>query len=181
MLSKRNAIIFTVIIIIVLFFSGLIFGLNNTFDINEYLETLDKNNFVIIKHFIIIFICLFCTISLLGSIFIPIYIGFESISIGYLVANFISVYKIKGLLYALVNVLINKGLYLLILIYLFVVAIKYIKKHVMNIIGINKEYICDLIIPLLKKYMIVTSILLIYDTLLYVFGNMFLKYLTFML
>lgn len=181
MISKKNALIFIVVVAAVLFITGLIYGFNNKFDINEYLSILDSNNFLIIKHLLIIIICLFCTISLLGVIFIAIYIGFESISIGYLIANFILSYKTSGLLYGIITVIVNKGIYLLILLYLFITAIIYLKKHIMNIVGINKEYITDLLIPLLKKYLVITIILIIYDIFIYVFGNMFLNYLTFML
>lgn len=181
MISKKNGLIFIVVISLVLFITGLIYGFNNEFDINEYLETLNNNNFLVIKHLLIIIICLFSTISLLGVIFIAIYIGFESISIGYLIANFILSYKTSGLLYGIITVLVNKGIYLLLLVYLFTVAIVYLKKHIMNIVGINNEYIKDLIIPLLKKYVIISIVIITYDIFLYVFGNMFLNYLTFML
>lgn len=181
MISRKNTVIFTIVIAVVLFVTGLIYGFNNTFDINEYLKTLDNNNFLILKHLLIIIVCLFCTTSLLGTIFIPIYIGFESISIGYLIANFINSYKISGLLYSLVTILVNKGLFIAILLYLFVIGITYLKKNIMNIIGINKEYAAELVIPLIKKYIVISIILIIYDVMLYVFGNMFLKYLTFML
>ena len=96
-------------------------------------------------------------------------------------ANFINMYKISGFFYSLVTILINKGLFMIVLLYLFVIGIAYLKKHIMNIIGINKEYAAELVIPLIKKYIVISIILIIYDVILYVFGNMFLKYLTFML
>ena len=37
------------------------------------------------------------------------------------------------------------------------------------------------LIPLLKKYLIIIIFLLLYDVLIYLFGNKFLNYLTFML
>lgn len=181
MLSKRNAAIFIVVIIVVLTLTGVIYGINNTFDIEAYMETLDNHNNLIFKHLILILIMFFSTISLLGIVLIAIYIGFESISIGYIIGNFITVYKLKGFFYAISTILVNKGLYLLILIYLFVVGIKYIERYFSNIIGVKKDYAISLIIPLIKKYSIILILMFTYDVILYFFGNMFLNYLTFMI
>lgn len=181
MLSKRNAAIFIAVITVVLTATGIIYGLNNQFDIESYLNSLGTHNNLIFKHFLLFIIMFFSTISLLGVILIPIYIGFESISIGYIIGNFIYEYKMKGLLYSVSTVLINKGLFMLILIYLFIVGIRYLERYISNVVGTNKDYVMNILIPLTKKYIIILIVMFTYDVILYLFGNNFLNYLSNML
>lgn len=181
MRKSRHVIVFVVVLFIVSVITGYIYGINNYYDLTDYIEGLSGHNNLFITHLIIFFLFLFSTISLLGIIAESIYIGFEGVSIGYLLAIFFSNFKLKGILYALVTIAINKLFLLLILIYLFIVSFKYIKKSIDNIIGINKDYFDGMIKPLLQKYFIILLILLAYDTVIYFFGNKLLNYLTFML
>lgn len=181
MITRKNALIFIVLIGIILTITGLIYGFNNSIDISDYLSSLENNNNLIINHIIVLILFLISTLSILGIALQTIYIGIESIGIGYIIANFISVFKTKGLVYSIINILVNKGLYIIILIYLFTVSISYIKQIILNIIGVKKDYLNNIMLPLLKKYSLIILILFIYDILIYFFGNMFLNYLTFML
>lgn len=181
MITRKNAIVFIVLIGIILTITGLIYGFNNTIEISDYLLSLENRNNLIINHIIVIILFLISALSILGIALQTIYIGIESISIGYIIANFISAFKTKGLIYSLINIIVNKGLYILILIYLFTASISYIKQIILNIIGVKKDYLSNIMLPLLKKYALITIILFIYDILIYFFGNMFLNYLTFML
>ena len=167
MITNKNAAIFISVLSIILFITGLIYGFNNTININDYLANLNSNNTAIISYIVIIILFFISTLSIFGIILESIYIGIESISIGYVLANFISYFKLKGLLYGLINIILNKGLFFLIFIY--------------NLLGINKNYTSELIIPLIKKYLVLLIIISIYGILLYLFGNKFLNYLTFML
>jgi hypothetical protein len=121
------------------------------------------------------------TISLVGIIGISIYIGFESISIGYTLSIFYQNYKLNGLLYGLITCAINKLVYMLVLIYLFIISCVFLNKSIDNISGANKDYYASIIIPLLKKYILITILLMLSDILIYLFGNMFLNNLTNML
>ena len=181
MISKRHAEIFIATLSTILFFTGVIYGFNNELDLTSYLETLNTNNNLYLYHILVIIFFFVATLSIFGTLINSIIIGIESISIGYILSNFIQNYKFKGFIYGIINILINKGLYIIVLIYLFIIGINYIKKIYLNLIGINKNYTCDLIIPLIKKYIVILIIIFIYDTIIYFFGNMFLNYLTFML
>ena len=181
MITNKNAAIFISVLSSILFITGLIYGFNNTININDYLANLNSNNTAIISYIVIIILFFISTLSIFGIILESIYIGIESISIGYVLANFISYFKLKGLLYGLINIILNKGLFFLILIYLFINSIKYLKIFIYNLLGINKNYTSELIMPLIKKYLVLLIIISIYGILLYLFGNKFLNYLTFML
>lgn len=181
MISRKNAALFIAILSIILVLTGLIYGFNNKFDLTNYLTSLNENNMLLIQHGIIIILFFISTLSILGVVLQSIYIGIESISIGYLISQFILSYNIKGLIYSIITIFINKFLYILILMYLFITSITYIKKVILNIVNINNDTVSNLLKPLIKKYIIILIILFIYDLLIYLFGNMFLNYLTFML
>ena len=181
MISRKNAALFIAILSIILVLTGLIYGFNNKIDLTNYLTSLNENNILLIQHGIIIILFFISTLSILGVVLQSIYIGIESISIGYLISQFILSYNIKGLIYSIITIFVNKFLYILILMYLFITSITYIKKVILNIVNINNDTVSNLLKPLIKKYIIILVILFIYDLLIYLFGNMFLNYLTFML
>ena len=181
MFLRKNAALFIAITITILVITGIIYGYKNPINISNYIASLEDNNNLILQHILVILLFFISTLSIIGIILQTIYIGIESISIGYIISNFIIKYNIKGLIYSLITISINKGIYIIILSYLFTTSIVYIKRIINNQSGKNKDSINDLLIPLLKKYLIIIIFLLLYDVLIYLFGNKFLNYLTFML
>lgn len=181
MKKYKSYFIIIAIIITISIITGFIYGINNNYDLTGYIDNLSTNNNLFSYHLIFLLLCLIMTISLVGLVGISIIIGFESISIGYIISVFYQNYKVNGLLFSLVNVGINKLLYLIILVYLFVISTIFLKKSINNISGANKDYYAAIIIPLLKKYAVITIILMLYDIFVYFFGNMFLNNLTSML
>lgn len=181
MKRNKHILLFIAILFIVSVVIGYIYGVNNFYDLTDYLANLDKHNSFFLAHIIIFLVFLFSTISLLGIFVESIYIGFEGISVGYLLATFYANFKINGILYGLITVLVNKVFFLIIITYLFLVTFNYIKKSAQNIIGLNKDYFSYLIKPLFFKYGIILVFILIYDIIIYLFGNTLLNYLTFML
>ena len=180
MKKNKYALVFSVSILVISIVVGIIYGLNNKYNMTDYVNSLDKN-LLLINHLIVIAIFLFSTISLLGVIVNSFYIGFEGVSIGYIVVSFFNTYGIKGIIYSIINVLINKGLFLLIIFYLFIVDLKYTKKCLSNLVGINTDYLVSLIKPLLKKYLTIIVFIIVVDVLNYFFAYKILKYFTFML
>ncbi len=177
----KRFLLMILVIILVCIITGFIYGINNNYDLAGYLENLNSNNALFTYHLIFIGLCLIMTISLVGIVGISVLIGFESISIGYILSIFYHNYKLNGLLYGLINIGINKLVYLIVLIYLFIISCIYLKKSIDNISGAHKDYYAAIVIPLLKKYLIITIFLMIYDIFVYLFGNMFLNNLTSML
>ena len=71
--------------------------------------------------------------------------------------------------------IINRLLFIIILIYLFIISINYINKVIKNILGLKNDYIRSLIKPLLMRFSLILVISLINDTLIYFLGNIILK------
>lgn len=181
MKRTKHVVIFGLIIIAISIITGIIYAINNPYDLTEYMENLSKHNNLFINHLGILFLFLLSTLSLLGSITQIFILGFESVSIGYVIGQFFLSYKLKGILYALLTVVINKFIFIIILLYLLISSYVYIRKSFNNIIGVSKDYFSHIILPLLMKYSVVTVFVIIYDIIIYFFGNMLLNYLTFML
>lgn len=181
MKKERHVLLFVASIILVSIITGFIYGINNDLNIDSYIEALNEHNILYISDFIIIITFLFATISLIGIIINTFILGIEGVSIGYIMALFYNHYSIKGIIYSMISILINKGFLIMILIYLFITGYIYIKKCIRNIMGLNNDYLKHLLVPLLKKYGVIIIGIILYDTFIYFLGNMFLNYLTFML
>lgn len=181
MKRAKHIIVFGLIIIAVSIITGIIYAINNPYDLTDYIANLNKHNNLFFKNIGILILFLLSTLSILGSISQIFIIGFESVSIGYVIGEFFLSYKFKGVAYALITIFVNKTIFLIILLYLLVNSYIYIRKSFHNIIGISKDYFSQIILPILLKYGIVTIFVIIYDIIIYFFGNMLLNYLTFML
>ena len=177
----RHVLVFGAIIIAISIITGFIYAINNPYDLSEYMANLTKHNNLFINHLGILFLFLVSTLSILGSIAQIFIVGFEGVSIGYVLGEFFLAYKFKGLTYALIIIGVNKLLFLIILIYLLANSYIYIRKSFHNIIGLSKDYFSNIILPILLKYGIITIFVIVYDIIIYFFGNMLLNYLTFML
>ncbi len=181
MKRAKHVIVFGLLIIAISIITGIIYAINNPYDLTEYMEGLTKHNNLLFNHLGILFLFLLSTLSILGSISQVFIIGFESVSIGYVIGEFFLAFKFKGITYALITVLVNKAIFLIILLYLLINSYIYIRKSFHNIIGVSKDYFSQIILPILLKYSIITIFVVIYDIIIYFFGNMLLNYLTFML
>ena len=181
MKRSKHVIIFGLIIIAISLITGFIYAINNPYDLTDYMANLSKHNNLFFSHLGILFLFLLSTLSILGSISQVFIIGFESVSIGYVLGEFFLAYKFKGLAYAFVTIFIYKIIFLIILLYLLINSYIYIRKSFHNIIGASKDYFSQIIVPVLLKYGVVTIFIVIYDIIVYFFGNILLNYLTFML
>lgn len=181
MKNSKNIVLYVAIVIIVSIITGFIYGINNPIDLTEYLENLNNHNSLFIVHTLVIIGIFFSTLSLINLFVESIIFGIEGISIGFTLSLFFHQYKFPGLLYGIITTLVNKGIYLLLLLYLFIISFNYINRILKNILGINNDYINFSIKPLIKKFMLIIIFSLINNTIIYFFGNMFLNYLTFML
>lgn len=181
MKREKHVLLFVASIIIISTVTGFVYGINNICSLDTYLNALSEHNILFLNDLLIILVFLFATISLIGIILNVFLIGIEGISIGYIIALFYKHYSISGVIYALISIIVNKLFLTLVLTYLFVTCYIYIKKVIRNVLGLNNDYMKHLLVPLIKKYGVITIFVIIYDTFIYFFGNMFLNYLTFML
>lgn len=180
MKKNKLALVLVISIFLISLVIGIIYGINNKYDVSEYINTLDKD-LLLFDNLMVILLFFFSTISLLGVIINGLYISFSGVSVGYIIASFFNTYGISGIFYSLINILINKLFFLLIIIYLFIVTVKYTKKCFNNIVGLSTDYLISLIKPLIKKYLVIISFLVVYDILNYFFAYKVLKYFTFIL
>lgn len=181
MKNSKYIVLYVAIVVFLSILTGFIYGLNNPIELNSYLESLNSNNSLFLMHTLVIIGIFFSTLSLINLFVESVIFGIEGISIGFIISLFFHQYKLKGLLYAIITIIVNKGLYLLLLLYLFIISFNYTKRILNNIFGVNNDYINLSIKPLIKKFTLILIFSLINNTLIYFFGNMFLKYLTFML
>lgn len=180
MKKNKYALVLVLSIFVISLVVGFIYGINNPYDISEYVKNIDKNMFLF-NHLLVIVLFFFSTISLIGILINGFYIGFEGVSVGFVVSAFFKTYGIKGIIYSLINLVLNKGLFIIILFYLFIVGIKYVKKCLSNIIGLSTDYLIVLIKPMVKKYLLIVIFIVVYDLLNYFLLYKLVKYFTFIL
>lgn len=181
MKNSKNIALYVAIVVLVSIITGFIYGINNPLDLTEYLEGLKNNNSLFIMHTLVIIGIFFSTLSLINLLVESVIFGVEGISIGFTISLFFHQYKLKGLLYGIITCIVNKGIYLLLLLYLFIISFNYINRVLKNILGVSNDYINVSIKPLIKKFILIIIFSLINNTIIYFFGNIFLNYLTFML
>lgn len=180
MKKNKYALVLVLSIFVISLVVGFIYGINNPYDISEYVKNIDKN-MLLFNHLLIVMLFFFSTISLIGILINGFYIGFEGVSVGFVVSAFFKTYGIKGIIYSLINLVLNKGLFIIILFYLFIVGIKYVKKCLSNIIGLSTDYLIVLIKPMVKKYLLIVIFSVVYDLLNYFLLYKLVKYFTFIL
>lgn len=180
MKKNKYALVLVLSIFVISLVVGFIYGINNPYDISEYVKNIDKN-MLLFNHLLVIVLFFFSTISLIGILINGFYIGFEGVSVGFVVSAFFKTYGIKGIIYSLINLVLNKGLFIIILFYLFIVGIKYVKKCLSNIVGLSTDYLIVLIKPMVKKYLLIVIFSVVYDLLNYFLLYKLVKYFTFIL
>lgn len=180
MKKNKYALVLVLSIFVISLVVGFIYGINNPYDISEYVKNIDKN-MLLFNHLLVVVLFFFSTISLIGILINGFYIGFEGVSVGFVVSAFFRTYGIKGIIYSLINLVLNKGLFIIILFYLFIVGIKYVKKCLSNIVGLSTDYLIVLIKPMVKKYLLIVIFSVVYDLLNYFLLYKLVKYFTFIL
>ena len=178
--KNKYALVLVLSIFVISLVVGFIYGINNPYDISEYVKNIDKK-MLLFNHLLVVMLFFFSTISLIGILINGFYIGFEGVSVGFVVSAFFKTYGIKGIIYSLINLVLNKGLFIIILFYLFIVGIKYVKKCLSNIVGLSTDYLIVLIKPMVKKYLLIVIFIVVYDLLNYFLLYKLVKYFTFIL
>ena len=146
-------------------------------NISNLLKTNHLNYFIL--HLIILTILILT--SLLGLYFLifPLYLFFEEICIFYHFFSFISIYHFKGLIFSLIFNLLTKTVYLYI-IFLISLKISSLTKTFFHNLSLSKPVKYPYYLTLKKLFFLVILIFL-YDLFLYLFGNLILSKLTFIL
>ena len=153
--------------------------LNTFINFNKNITNKNQNN--IIFHILII---LFLVITTLTVILYPInifYLLYESISIGFILASFLHINGILGLLYSLIYILLNKALFMLILLYLNIMSFKVIIRIIKSLLNKDNISVRNLYKNYFKKIIISIITIIILDVLILFLGNKILSIFKFLL
>ena len=140
-------------------------------NINEYIQNI--NNYKINNIFMDIIILSSLIILSLFIIGIPLsifFVFFNGFSIGFIISSLSSIFSFKGFIYSVIHIIINKFVFLFFLYFLLLALYKItiiLIKYWVHKEKINK----DEIIRLFKKIILCLLVIIIYDLLLYFFGN----------
>ena len=190
-LQTSNALkVFITTLITIGFISGICYFLllndinktniiNKVSTISDLINSTHQN--MILKHFIITIILFFLAYTIIGVPIIVFYLFYQSASIGFLISAFCSVYHIKGIIFGSVFAIICQLLYLIVLIYITYLSFKISKKMLRVIILKEPDSLYEAIKGLFAKLVVIISIVLIYDLLLYFFANNILKVFLFLI
>ena len=140
-------------------------------NINNYLQNINTYTFNNIFIDIIILSCLIIlSLFIIGIPLIIFFVFFNGFSIGFVLSSLSIIFGIKGFIYSIIYIIINKSVFTFFLYFLILALFKLmltIFKHFIYKEKINK----DEIIHLFKKIALCLIIIIIYDVLLYFFGN----------
>lgn len=148
-------------------------------NINELVKTTHQN--MIARHLITIIILIFLAYSIIGVPLILFYLFFETTAIGFIIASSYATYKISGVIFSLIYILICKIPYILCLLYISYIALKITKKMLRILIYKENESIYLMLKNLFLKIAITSIGILIYDVLMYFFANKILNLFLFLL
>ncbi len=186
---NKKVFIFLSIILAIGIISGILFliFLNEAskelifLNINEYIQNI--NNYKINNIFMDIIILSSIIILSIFIIGIPIsifFVFFNGFSIGFIISSLSSIFGFKGLIYSIIHVIINKFIFLFFLYFLLLALYKItliLIKYWVHKEKINK----DELMHLFKKIVLCLLIILIYDLVLYFFGNKIINLFNFLL
>ena len=153
--------------------------INSIIEINNGLSSTKQNN--IVFHLLIISIFVLCSLTLILYPLTFFYIFYEILSFGFVLASYTSSNSIGGLLYSIIHFVINKALFLLILIYMCIVSFKLIKRIIYSISNKDNISVKDLYQNYFLKILICAISMLIFDIIIYFLGNKILSLFKFLL
>lgn len=138
-----------------------------------------KNN--ILFHFLVLTLIFLVGFIVVGIPLILFYLFYEAMSLGFLIAIFTANHGVKGMIFSLFFILINKLVYLVILNYMALNSIKTTKKIVKSFVLKSDETINNLIRINIPRYLIIITVSLANDILIYFIGSKILNVLTFLI
>ena len=128
-----------------------------------------------LMHLLLIAILILATFTFIGLIFIPLYLLYEGICLGYNLASFTAIFHLKGFIFSLIYLLLTKIIYLIIIIILFkkiIILAKYLLNKLINKNSLNYN------INNLKTIALALISIFINDLLIYLFAHKILYYIS---
>ncbi len=184
--KNKNYFLFTGIIILIGILAGVLYFqlLNN--DVHERIkETIVSLNYfksnAILKDLIIMAIILVLTFFIIGVPLGIFFIFYESVTMGFIISVFFSIYKIKGLVFAILYLLITR-LLTLILVVIFIKKIINIGRYIIGFLIYKKdEIIKEKILLNFRNSLYIIIFVLIINIILYFSSSYILKPLFFII
>lgn len=184
--SNKNSIIFILVLAIIGIITGII--LFNNLDSSLKSSVIDKikdltinisdsNQNNIIYHLCLISILVIFNLIVVGVPLSVFYYFYEFTTIGFLLASFFFYKKVRGLLFSIILLISYKGLFLVILSYFIISAIKYLR----NLFLLRKVSKKSLLLNQLYKGIFVIILLLLIDLIIYFVGNKILSIFLFLI
>lgn len=188
--SNNIAKTFIITLIIIAFIFGILYyNFQSAANIDLIIENLknlqeviqnDHQN-MLLMHLLIIIILIFLAYSIIGIPLILFYLFFECTSIGFLIASLYGAYKISGIIFGLIYILLCKMPFILCIIYIAYIALKISKKLLKVLIYKENESLYLLLKNLFLKLGITSLAIIIYDLFLYFAANKILSLFLFLL
>lgn len=150
--------------------------LDNISSIESYLNSNNIN--YLSTHIITLLVLITASLTVLGLVLFPINIIYEGICIAFNIITFSSVFKLSGFIYGLIYNIITKGIYVLVLIFIFKKLTIILKKLMIKSDKENKK---ALIIKNIKHIGFYIITITTYDIFLYLFGSKLLSYFLFLI
>lgn len=148
-------------------------------DLPNIIKSTHQNT--IIFHLIAIIILVFLAYSIIGMPLILFYLFYECTSLGFLLASFYGSFKLSGILFGIVYLIICKLIYIIFLVYLSYIALKISKKLLRTLVLKENESLYQHLKNMFMKLGIAFVFVLIYDLFLYFCANPILKIFLFLL
>ncbi len=188
--SKSKIFKFLITLVIIGIIVGIILYLNldseakksiiNSFtNINTNLKTTNQNN--IFFHLIIIIGFVICSLTIILYPLNIFYLFYELVSLGFILASYTHLNGLKGLLYGIIYILLNKAFYLLILLYLNIISYRIIKKIINSLLKKDNISVRELYLNYFSKIIICIIPLFLIDIIIFFFGNKLLSIFQFLL
>ncbi len=186
LLKNKKYLIFMLSIVLIGLIVGIIYYISQSIDVKNRIISIISNydSFkynAIFKDLIIMSILLVSSFLVIGIPLALFYLFYEGVSIGFLISIFLASFKIKGLIYLLFFLLVNKCLSFL-LIFLFIQKIINIGRYVIGlIIYKNETVIKEKVIQNFTSSLSYIIIIFILNIFLYFLSSFLFKHLSFLL
>lgn len=144
--------------------------------IENYLVT-NRINFIF-NHLFLLIISFIISWTIIGILIFPLNVIYEGASIMINLISFVQVFSLKGLLYGIIYNILTKGIYIIMLVFIFKKLVLFIKKFIGSK---NKEEKKLLIIKNVKQFSLGVLIIFLNDVILYLLGNKILAFFLFII
>lgn len=175
-LKNSSLVKFVIALFVVGVLTGFIFYLIYKPDITGYILNfkdliINSHHNTYIYNILVVSSIFVLSISVIGIPIMIFYIFYEGMSIGFTFALFISINSFKGLLFYSIFFILTKVVFILVILYFSIIALRYVAKFLDSVISKNREELYKTIVFHFYRFVIIFLIILMNSTLIYLFAN----------